>query len=52
MRTIDVLRIRQSQLQFAYSGHAGKQLRMRDSPLTHRETQLLLDLFLSYYFFE
>ena len=48
MRTIEVLRVRQGQLQFADTGDTGKELRMRDSSLTHSLTQVLLGLLLSY----
>jgi hypothetical protein len=48
MRTIEVLRVRQGQLEFADTGDTGKELRMRDSSLTHSLTQVLLGLLLSY----
>ena len=48
VRTIEILRVGQSQLQFAYSGNAGKELGMRYSSLTHRLTQLLLRRLLTY----
>ena len=52
MWTIEILRIRQSELQFAYSGNTRKELCMRNMSLLHRLTQLPLYRFLSYDFFE
>ena len=48
MRAIQILRICQSQLQFAYAGYTGEKLRMRHTPFTHSQTQLSLGLFLPY----
>ena len=52
MGTIEILGIRQSQLQFADTGNAGKELGMRNPSLTHRLTQLPLRRLLSYDIFE
>ena len=48
IRTIEILRVREGELQLAYTRYTGKKLRMRDSSLTHRLTQLLLRRLLSY----
>ena len=48
VRTVEILRVREGELQLAYTRYAGKKLRMRDPPLTHRLTQLLLRRLLSY----
>ena len=48
VRTIEVLGIGERQLQFADTRYTRKELRMRNSSLTHRLTQLLLRRLLSY----
>jgi hypothetical protein len=48
MGTIEILGIRQGELQFADTGDAGKELCMRNPSLTHRLTQLPLGCLLSY----
>ena len=52
MGTVQVLRIRQRQLQLTYTRYACKKLRMRDATLTHILTKLALRLFLPYDVFE
>ena len=48
MGTIEVLRVREGQLQFAYSGNTCKQLRMGNTSFTHRCAKLLFDSILPY----
>ena len=49
MGAVEILRISEGQLQFPYTGYTGKELRVGNSSLTHRLTQLLFRRFLSYY---
>ena len=48
IRTIKVLGIGQSQLQFANAGNTREELRVRNTPFTHRLTKLLLRSLLPY----
>ena len=50
--TIEILRVRDSQLEFSDSLLAREQAGMRHTPLLHRKNQLALDLLLSYYITE